>query len=284
MKSISLFIFITMFCLGGYTQTTQATTQPTSKPSKKNAIINGYQIGDKAEDFELRNVDDNMVSLSKMKNTKGYIIVFTSNECPFALAYEDRLIQLHNEMAPRGYPVVAINANEESQDGGNSFEDMKKRAKEKQFPFVYLKDAKQNIFPKFGATKTPHVFLLDKEMTVRYIGAIDDNSRAPEEVKERYVMNAIAALENGQSPNPEFTKAIGCPISSKGAKAGVSGPRGHRGPPSPDKILEMMDKNNDQKVSKDEVHGPLGRDFDRLDTNKDGLLTKEELAKLKKRG
>lgn len=289
MRYISIFILAVVFSLSSYAQTTQPSTQPTSRPSSqptsKPSATKGYQIGDRAADFELKNVDGQMVSLSAMENTKGYIVVFTSNECPFALAYEDRLIQLHNEMAPKGYPVVAINANEGSTKGGNSYEDMIKRAKEKKFPFVYLKDAEQNIFPKFGATKTPHVFLLDNQMTVRYIGAIDDNAHEPGKVKARYVAQAIDALENKLAPNPAFTKAIGCPIVSKGGPGGATGPRGHKGgPPPPEKILEMMDKDNDQKVSKSEAHGPLARDFDRLDANKDGLLTKEELAMLKKRG
>lgn len=249
----------------------------------KKMALEGYQIGDTAADFELKNVNGDMVSLSQMEDAKGYIVVFTSNECPFAIAYEDRLIELHNEMAPKGYPVVAINSNDGSAGGGNTIDDMIARYEEKSFPFVYLKDESQDVFPKYGATKTPHVFLLDKDLTVKYIGAIDDNSRAPEDVEERYVANAIAALESGNSPDPAFTKAIGCPISSKGGEA--RGKRGGRrgGPPSPDKILEMMDKNNDSQVSKSEAHGPLAGDFERLDINKDGFLTKEELATLKKK-
>ena len=156
--------------------------------------------------------------------------------------------------------------------------DMITRSEEKGFPFVYLKDAKQDVFPKFGATKTPHVFLLDKEKVVRYIGAIDDNSKSEEDVKEKYVAQAIEALENGSAPDPATTKAIGCPISKSG---GGHARGGRKGPPSPDQILGMMDKDNDQHVSKAEVHGPLSRDFDRLDTDKNGKLSKEELAKIK---
>lgn len=277
MKNLSLFLLLTFFSIGGNAQT--ADNRKHEKPAM---AAKGYQIGDKAEDFQLKNVDGKMHSLSSIENAKGYIVVFTSNECPFALAYEDRLIALHNEMAPKGYPVVAINSNDGAEGGGNTMQDMVARHKDKGFPFVYLKDAKQDVFPKFGATKTPHVFLLDQEMTVQYIGAIDDNAHEPDKVEKKYVAYAIAALEAGSVPNPATTKAIGCPIASKGGgKKG--GPRGgRRGPPSPDKILEMMDKNNDQQVSKDEAHGPLARDFDRLDANKDGLLTKEELANIRK--
>jgi peroxiredoxin len=89
------------------------------------------------------------------------------------------------------------------------------RAKEKKFSFPYLFDEGQKIYPQYGATKTPHVFLLDKNRVVKYIGAIDDNVEDAKAVKEHYLENAIAALEKGQEPNPSTTKAIGCSIKVK---------------------------------------------------------------------
>ena len=243
----------------------------------------GYKVGDKATDFNLKNVDGKLVSLAGIKSAKGYIVVFTSNVCPFAVKYEDRLIALHKEFAPKGYPVVAINSNDPAVQEGDSFENMKKRVAEKGFPFVYLVDEGQKIYPQYGATKTPHVFLLDKDLKVQYIGAIDDNADSPEAVKSRYVANAINALENGKLPDPNYTKAIGCPIKTAnrgGGKERQGPPNGERRqPPSADELLKMMDKDGDQKISKAEATGPLQNDFDRLDTNKDGQLSKEELSK-----
>ena len=201
--------------------------------------------------------------------------------------YQDRLIELHNKMAPQGYPVVAINSNDPEMQEGDSFENMQVRAKEKAFPFRYVQDEGGKIFPQYGATKTPHVFLLDQDLKVQYIGAIDDNADSPEDVKTKYVENAVAALERGNLPDPNMTKAIGCPIKAKkvSGRNGERRQRGERrGPPSPEQILERMDKDNDQKVSKSEAHGPLKRDFDRLDKDEDGFLTSEELSALKKRG
>ena len=83
------------------------------------------------------------------------------------------------------------------------------RAQEKEFPFLYLRDDKDAIYSKFGANKTPHVFVLDSELTVQYIGAIDDNAQDADNVSEHFVANAIAALEKGESPNPATTKAVG---------------------------------------------------------------------------
>jgi glutathione peroxidase-family protein len=238
-----------------------------------------YQIGSKVEDFSMKNIDGKEYSLSSIENAKGYIVIFTSNVCPFAVAYEDRIVALHNQMAPKGYPVVAINSNDGSVDSGDSYEDMVARYKEMSFPFLYLKD-EAAVYAKFGANKTPHVYLLDQDMTVRYIGAIDDSPKEPSEVKVKYVENAIAAIERGETPDPETTKAIGCPIKVKGAKGGRGG---EDGPPSAENIMKRMDKNNDQKISKNEAHGPLAGDFDNLDKNKDGELTMDELANIRRR-
>jgi len=173
--------------------------------------IGGYKLGEVAADFKLKNVDGSMVSLASIENAKGYIVTFTCNECPFSKLYEDRLIELHNKYAPKGYSVVAINSNspENEKEG---YEAMQNRAEEKGFPFPYLVDEGQTVYPKFGAVRTPHVFLLDQEFKVQYIGAIDDNAKNPEEVEIRYLENAIKSMENGNQPEPNLTKAIGCPI------------------------------------------------------------------------
>lgn len=173
---------------------------------------NGYHVGDTARDFNLKNVNGKMVSLAGMKKAKGYIVVFTCNHCPYAVAYEDRIIQLHKKYSKLGYPVVAINPNDKDVQPQDSFDNMKKRAKEKKFPFAYLYDETQEIAKAYGATRTPHVYLLDKDRVVRYIGAIDDNHEDASAVQERYLENAIDALRNGKDIATKETKAIGCTI------------------------------------------------------------------------
>ena len=175
---------------------------------------NGYAVGDKATDFNLKGVDDKMYSLSAMSDVKGYVVTFTCNHCPYSVMYEDRLIDLHKKYAPQGYPVIAINPNDPEAQPKDGFMEMKTRASEKSFPFVYLFDEGQKIYPQYGATRTPHVFLLDKDLTVQYIGAIDDNARDADNVKTKYLENAINALEKGEKPDPNFTKAIGCSIKT----------------------------------------------------------------------
>lgn len=174
-----------------------------------------YKIGDKATDFKLKSVDGKMYGMADFKDAKGFIVVFTCNHCPFAVKYEDRVNALAKKYKSKGYILLAINPNDPSVQPADSFELMKVRAKEKGFAFPYLFDEGQKIYPQYGATKTPHVFLLDKNRIVKYIGAIDDNVDSANEVKEKYLENAIAALESGKTPSPETTKAIGCSIKTK---------------------------------------------------------------------
>lgn len=178
------------------------------------AINAQYEIGDRVEDFSLKSLDGSKVSMADYQDAKGYIIIFTCNHCPYAVAYEDRIIALHKEMEPKGYPVIAINPNDPDVQPEDSFEQMKQRADEKNFPFQYLLDEGQTVYPKFGAKRTPHVFLVDDEMVLRYIGAIDDNYKSAEDVNQKYVREAIQAIEEGRDPEPAVTKAIGCTIKT----------------------------------------------------------------------
>jgi len=178
----------------------------------------GYQVGDTAKDFSLKNVDGKMVSMASMPEAKGFIVIFTCNHCPFSKAYEDRIIDLHKNFAPKGYPVIAINPNDAQKQADDSFENMVVRAKEKAYPFVYLHDQSQEIAKTYGATRTPHVYLLNKEngaLKVAYIGAIDNNSQDVAQANEKYVETAVNSLLAGKKPAVNFTKAVGCTIKWK---------------------------------------------------------------------
>ncbi len=178
-------------------------------------LAGGIKIGDKAEDFRLKNVDGKLVSLSDYKDAKGFVVVFTCNHCPYAKAYQDRLIEIDRKYKTMGFPVIAINSNDDQIVPEDSYAEMIKRAKEKKFTFPYLRDEDQKVVTSYGAERTPHVYLLNKEGTdliVRYIGAIDDNYKDPDAVSKKYLENAIHALLKGELPDPSITKAIGCTI------------------------------------------------------------------------
>ena len=183
----------------------------------------GYKVGDNARDFSLKNIDGSMVSLANYAPaTKGAIVIFTCNHCPVAQAYQDRIIALNKKYQPMGYPVVAINSNDFNAVTDDSYENMQKRAKEKGFTFPYLLDETQQIATTYGAMKTPHVYILQKEgnaFKVKYIGAIDDNKDDAAAVTHKYVETAVNELLAGKSVSQNYTKAIGCGIKWKTASA-----------------------------------------------------------------
>ena len=175
----------------------------------------GYDIGDLATDFKLENIDGKFVSLSDFKDAKGFIVVFTCNTCPYAVLYEDRIEALNKKYAIQGYPVIAIMPNNVETKPGDSMESMRKRALSKGFTFPYLMDVGQKIYPLYGATKTPHVYVLESTSSgpiVRYIGGIDDNYKDASLVKTNYVEEAIESLKNGVAIKQTKTQAIGCSI------------------------------------------------------------------------
>lgn len=180
--------------------------------------VSGYKIGDEATDFSLIGIDDKKHSLADFEEAKGYIVVFTCNHCPYAKEYEERLVALDQKYKPLGYPVVAINPNNPVVQPEDGLEFMKVRAQEKGFTFPYLLDEGQKIYPQYGATKTPHVFILQKEEgknIVKYIGAIDDNYEDASQVSEKYVEKAVDALLAGKAIEQTTTVAIGCSIKVK---------------------------------------------------------------------
>jgi peroxiredoxin len=179
----------------------------------------GNELGDKVDNFTLINtVDKEMVSLSDYKDEKGVIVIFTCNHCPYSKAYEQRIMDLDKKFAGKGYPVVAISPNDPEKEPDDSPKNMRALALEKGYTFPYLFDETQEVARKFGATRTPHVFLLKNTgdaFRLAYIGAIDDNTNEPENVQVRFVEDAIRALEKGEKPDPALTKAIGCTIKWK---------------------------------------------------------------------
>ena len=178
----------------------------------------GYAVGDYVKDFSLKNIDGDQMSLADLDDAKGAIVVFTCNTCPYSIKYEQRIIDLHNKYADKGYPVIAINPNSEKVQPGDSFKAMQERAEEYNYPFAYLRDESQEVAQAFGASRTPHVYLLQKDVKgwkVAYIGAIDNNHKDGNAADKKYVEAAIQDLMNGKQPAEAETKAIGCTIKWK---------------------------------------------------------------------
>ena len=180
-------------------------------------VEEGYKIGDQASDFKLKNIDGNMVSLADYENAKGFIVIFTCNTCPYSVANEDRIMALDTKFKAKGFPVIAINPNSAELSPGDSFPKMQQRAKEKGFDFPYLFDEDQTVFPKYGAKRTPHVYVLQKDqkdLIVRYIGAIDNSPKNESGATVHFVADVVDALLSGKPSPHDETKAIGCGIKA----------------------------------------------------------------------
>jgi len=215
MKNLKILLIGLLIGLGLLSFTT---INKNEKPKPKTSSAKGYEVGDEATDFKLKNIDGKMISLNDFKAAKGFIVVFTCNHCPYAKKYEDRIIELDKKYKSQGYPVIAINPNDPAVQPEDSYQKMIERAKEKGFTFPYLMDEGQKIYPQYGATKTPHVFLLQKESgknIVKYIGAIDNNYENPNDVSEYYVQDAVNSLLKGEPIKMTKTVAIGCTVKAK---------------------------------------------------------------------
>lgn len=169
----------------------------------------GIAVGDEAPKWEnLKGTDDESHSLADMEDVDVIVQVFTCNGCPVAKAYEQRLIELQKAYGDKGVRVVAINVNNSK---GEDLDAMKERAEKQEFNFVYVDDPSQESPKQYGAKVTPHVFVLDKDRKVAYIGAFDDNMDA-KKVEKNYVRDAVDALLDGQTIEVTTTKAQGCGI------------------------------------------------------------------------
>jgi peroxiredoxin len=177
--------------------------------------ISSLPLGANAPDFSLPGVDGKTYSLKSFAGSKAIVVIFSCNHCPYVVAYEDRLIALAREFQPQGVAFIAINANDAARYPDDSFENMKLRAQQKDFPFPYVSDETQDVAEAFGAAHTPEIYVLDGDRKLAYHGRIDDNYQNPSKVTRRELHDALTALVAGKPvPEPE-TFAIGCTIKWK---------------------------------------------------------------------
>jgi peroxiredoxin len=175
----------------------------------------GYEVGDTVADFKLKNTNGKMVALSDYKDVKGVIVIFDCNTCPYSKAYNDRIIALSKKYPAKTFPLVLVQSNDPAVSPGDSFDEMVKYASAHGYDFPYLFDETQNVATNFGATNTPHAFVLKKDgaaFKVAYIGAIDDNPRDANAVTKRHVEDAVDAVIANKAVTTTKTKAIGCTI------------------------------------------------------------------------
>jgi peroxiredoxin len=172
------------------------------------------KIGDAMPHFSLPATDGLTVDSSLIKDPV-LVVIFTCNHCPYAIACEDRIIQLAKHFDPEGVQFVLISSNDAEEYPDDSFAAMKDKHKEKSYPFPYCYDESQEVAKAFGALCTPHCFAFDGKRTLKYKGRIDDNWKDPSAVTEHNLRDALAALVKGEEPPVHEANAIGCSIKWK---------------------------------------------------------------------
>ncbi|CAN5885385.1 thioredoxin family protein [soil metagenome] len=172
-------------------------------------------IGDKAIALELPGVDGETRNLSDYKDKSAIAVVFTCNHCPYARAWEDRIVSIQNDYGSSGLQILAINANDANKYPDDGFPQMQQRAEEKGFNFPYLHDESQEVATAYGAERTPEVFLFDKERKLAYHGAVDDSYDEPAAVREHYLREAIETVLSEEQPTTSHTSPVGCTIKWK---------------------------------------------------------------------
>ena len=176
---------------------------------------NTLKIGSPAPDFNLLGIDDKKYSLASFKDKKALIVIFSCNHCPYVQAYEDRIKQIQKDYQSKGVEVIAINSNEDKGYPEDSFENMKKRAAEQKFNFLYLRDEDQSVARAYDATHTPEIFVFDGNRKLAFHGKIDDNWQEPNKVKNHYLKSALDELLAGKEISIPETFTIGCTIKWK---------------------------------------------------------------------
>jgi len=175
------------------------------------------KIGSSApkSDLKMTDISGESYSLSDLNMENGLLVIFSCNTCPFVLAWEGRYAKIAEECAKAKIGMVAINSNEAKRSGDSmddSMQAMMQHAKEKEYAFKYVLDVNSELAISFGATKTPQIFLFDKDLSLKYTGAIDDNLKNADKVENHYLLQAIENLVNEKEIDPDTTPALGCSI------------------------------------------------------------------------
>lgn len=182
-----------------------------------NADVKELEIGSAAPmfDYKMATTAGPEVSLADVKKANGTLLIFTSNTCPWVHAWEDRYNEVARIAADNNIGVVFVNPNEATRSQGESMADMKARAEKLGYAFTYALDRDHRLADAYGATRTPHVYLMDKSNKLVYVGAIDDNSRDRNAVEKRYLADALAQVGKGQAVTTTNSRALGCTIKRR---------------------------------------------------------------------
>ncbi len=178
------------------------------------AELTNFQMapGTPAPAFSLPGTDGRTWTLSDFRDRKLLVVAFWCNHCPYVQAWEGRMIDLGKRYAGRGVGFVLINSNDAAAYPDDGFEAMVARAREKQYPFPYLRDDTQEVAHAYGALVTPHPLVFDAERRLLFQGRIDDSHDHPERVKEHYLERALDQALAGKPVRPTSLPVVGCTV------------------------------------------------------------------------
>jgi len=174
-----------------------------------------FSLGSKLPTFDLRNVDGKMVGSSYFTDGKAYLVAFICNHCPYVKGSEEMLINIVRQFEGDGLKTIAISSNDATKYPEDGFDKMREKALAMNLPYPYLYDESQDVARRFDAACTPEFYLFDRDHTLVYHGTINDSPRDPSKVTKEYLSAAIAAVIEGQIPNPQFVHPLGCSIKWK---------------------------------------------------------------------
>lgn len=169
-------------------------------------------------ELEMTGTDGKKHSIHSVRGEKGTLVIFSCNQCPWVVKWEDRIAEIGNAASEQGIGVIVINSNDADRHPAEDMKSMKERAKKRAFKFPYVADSSSDLARAFGASKTPEVFLFDAELKLAYHGAIDDNAQDAAKVEQPFLKRAIDALSAGKPIEKKETKAMGCGIKLRPKK------------------------------------------------------------------
>jgi peroxiredoxin len=187
---------------------------PIAPAHAQDDAVTAIAIGTKIPmaDAKLKNVDGKDLTIADVKGKKGTLVVFTCNHCPWAKAWEARIVELGNKFSAKGVGVIAINANDPEAYPEDDYAGTQERAKQRGMKYPYVVDETSDVARAFGASRTPEAFVFDAAGKLVYHGAVDDNSREPDKVTARYLNDALVAVSSGKAVAVAETKSMGCSI------------------------------------------------------------------------
>lgn len=193
--------------------TKTAEKQKAKKPSEQKNLVQ-LELGKELPmtDLKMQDASGKSLTINEVKRKNGLLLMFSCNTCPYVVAWEDRYPEIAKYCQLQDVGMLVVNPNEKQREGVDSAEAMKKHADEQKYNFPYLIDKNHQLADAIGATRTPELFLFDKDLKLVYKGAIDDNMKEPKKVENFYIKNAVNKMVKGETIDPSITKSIGCSI------------------------------------------------------------------------